>query len=79
MLPPGELPLAMIERVLREGHGCGIDHLAFTGGEPTLHRQFPRSLRGYARRPTPIVWLAMASTFLRSRRSCCGLDHRSRG
>jgi len=37
----GELPLAMIERVLREGHGCGIDHLAFTGGEPTLHRQFP--------------------------------------
>jgi MoaA/NifB/PqqE/SkfB family radical SAM enzyme len=25
--------------VLREGKGCGIDHLAFTGGEPTLHRQ----------------------------------------
>jgi MoaA/NifB/PqqE/SkfB family radical SAM enzyme len=26
--------------VLREGKGCGIDHLAFTGGEPTLHSQF---------------------------------------
>ena len=36
----GELPLAIIEHVLREGKGCGIDHLAFTGGEPTLHRQF---------------------------------------
>jgi MoaA/NifB/PqqE/SkfB family radical SAM enzyme len=36
----GELPLAIIEQVLQEGNGCGIDHLAFTGGEPTLHRQF---------------------------------------
>jgi MoaA/NifB/PqqE/SkfB family radical SAM enzyme len=26
--------------VLAEGKGCDIDHLAFTGGEPTLHRQF---------------------------------------
>jgi len=41
----GELSLAMIERVLREGHGCGIDHLAFTGGEPTLHRQFATIVR----------------------------------
>jgi MoaA/NifB/PqqE/SkfB family radical SAM enzyme len=36
----GELPMALLERVLREGKACGIDHLAFTGGEPTLHRQF---------------------------------------
>jgi MoaA/NifB/PqqE/SkfB family radical SAM enzyme len=36
----GELPLAIIEQVLREGQGCGISHLAFTGGEPTLHRHF---------------------------------------
>jgi MoaA/NifB/PqqE/SkfB family radical SAM enzyme len=36
----GELALALIDKVLREGKGCGIDHLAFTGGEPTLHRQF---------------------------------------
>ena len=26
--------------MLREGKSCGIDHLSFTGGEPTLHRQF---------------------------------------
>ena len=36
----GELSLALLDTVLREGKGCGIDHLAFTGGEPTLHRQF---------------------------------------
>lgn len=36
----GELPLALLEQVLREGKGCGIDHLTFTGGEPTLHHQF---------------------------------------
>jgi MoaA/NifB/PqqE/SkfB family radical SAM enzyme len=36
----GELPLPILDRVLREGKACGIDHLAFTGGEPTVHRQF---------------------------------------
>ncbi len=41
----GELPLEIIEKVLREGKSCGIDHLALTGGEPTLHRQFDEILR----------------------------------
>jgi MoaA/NifB/PqqE/SkfB family radical SAM enzyme len=36
----GELPLAILDQVLRQGKDCGIDHLAFTGGEPTLHRHF---------------------------------------
>jgi MoaA/NifB/PqqE/SkfB family radical SAM enzyme len=36
----GDLPLAVVETVLREGKQCGIEHVAFTGGEPTLHRQF---------------------------------------
>jgi MoaA/NifB/PqqE/SkfB family radical SAM enzyme len=26
--------------ISQEGKGCGIDHLAFTGGEATIHRQF---------------------------------------
>jgi pyruvate-formate lyase-activating enzyme len=41
----GDLPLTIIEKVLREGRDCGIDHLAFTGGEPTIHRHFPEILR----------------------------------
>ena len=36
----GDLPFAILERLLREGKACGIDHLCFSGGEPTIHRQF---------------------------------------
>jgi pyruvate-formate lyase-activating enzyme len=35
-----ELPLEVLRRVLAEARRCGIDHLAFSGGEPTLHRRF---------------------------------------
>ena len=41
----GDLPLAIIDKVLAEGKGCGIAHLAFTGGEPTIHRQFAEIIR----------------------------------
>jgi MoaA/NifB/PqqE/SkfB family radical SAM enzyme len=41
----GDLSLEIIEKVLREGKDCGIDHLAFTGGEPTIHNQFPEIIR----------------------------------
>ena len=36
----GDLPLELIEKVLREGKRCGIEQLSFTGGEPTIHRRF---------------------------------------
>jgi MoaA/NifB/PqqE/SkfB family radical SAM enzyme len=42
----GDLPLDIIEKVLREGRSCGINHLSFTGGEPTIHRQFDEIVRG---------------------------------
>jgi MoaA/NifB/PqqE/SkfB family radical SAM enzyme len=35
----GELSLELLRKILREGKACGIDHLSFTGGEPTLHGQ----------------------------------------
>jgi MoaA/NifB/PqqE/SkfB family radical SAM enzyme len=41
----GDLPWEILETVLREGKGCGIDHLAFTGGEPTIHRRFAAIVR----------------------------------
>jgi len=41
----GELPLEILEKVLREAKDCGIDHLSFTGGEPTLHGRFAEIVR----------------------------------
>jgi MoaA/NifB/PqqE/SkfB family radical SAM enzyme len=41
----GDLPLPILDTVLHEGKTCGIDHLAFTGGEPTIHRQFSEIIR----------------------------------
>ena len=35
-----ELSLDIIDKLLREGKQCSIDHLSFTGGEPTMHREF---------------------------------------
>jgi MoaA/NifB/PqqE/SkfB family radical SAM enzyme len=35
-----DLSLAVLERIFAEGQACGIDHLCFSGGEPTLHGQF---------------------------------------
>ena len=45
----GDLPLAIIEKLLREGKSCGFDHLAFTGGEPTLHDRFEQIIRQIAK------------------------------
>jgi MoaA/NifB/PqqE/SkfB family radical SAM enzyme len=36
----GDLPLFVLDRVLDEAHACGIDEICFTGGEPTVHREF---------------------------------------
>src|SRR5437868_5469018 len=50
---PSDLPLAIIERVLDEARvAYRASHVALTGGEPTLHPEFPRVLdaivgRGY--------------------------------
>jgi len=36
----GDLPCEIVETVLRGGASCGIDHVCFSGGEPTLHKAF---------------------------------------
>ncbi|MFO1430148.1 MAG: radical SAM protein [Candidatus Competibacteraceae bacterium] len=41
----GELDLALFDRVLDQAQVQGIDHLSFTGGEPTLHHRFPDILQ----------------------------------
>jgi MoaA/NifB/PqqE/SkfB family radical SAM enzyme len=41
----GDLPLEILDKVVREGKSCGIDHLSFTGGEPTIYRHFDEIVR----------------------------------
>jgi MoaA/NifB/PqqE/SkfB family radical SAM enzyme len=36
----GEFGLELLAPILAEAPGCGIDRVAFTGGEPTLHTDF---------------------------------------
>jgi MoaA/NifB/PqqE/SkfB family radical SAM enzyme len=36
----GDLPVNILEKVLREAKLCNVGQLSFTGGEPTLHREF---------------------------------------
>lgn len=41
----GDLSLEVLEKVLRDGKSCGIEQVSFTGGEPTIHRQFKAIIR----------------------------------
>src|SRR5262245_5439714 len=44
-LKPTDLPVSLIERVLDQvGTQYGCKHVALTGGEPTLHPEFPAIL-----------------------------------
>ena len=49
--------------MLREGRQCGIDHLSFTGGEPTLHRQFPDIIRYLCDAGYTFSFVSNGSTF----------------
>ena len=40
-----DLPLEILQKVLAEGKSCGFDELSFTGGDPTVHANFPEVLR----------------------------------
>ena len=41
----GDLALEILDKVLLEGKACGIDHVCFTGGEPTIHPEFHDIIR----------------------------------
>ena len=38
-----------LRKGLREGKGCGIEQLSFTGGEPTIHRRFKEIIQRVAK------------------------------
>jgi MoaA/NifB/PqqE/SkfB family radical SAM enzyme len=59
----GDLPLEILEKVLREGKRCGIDAVSFTGGEPTLHRQFADIVRRVCAAGYPFGFVSHGGTF----------------
>jgi MoaA/NifB/PqqE/SkfB family radical SAM enzyme len=61
----GDLPFAILEKVLREGKSCGIDAVSFTGGEPTLHRQFAEIVGRVCAAGYPFSFVSHGGTFTR--------------
>jgi MoaA/NifB/PqqE/SkfB family radical SAM enzyme len=61
----GDLPLALLEKVLREGKPCGIEQLAFTGGEPTIHPQFSEIIRRVGEAGVAFGFVSNGFNFLR--------------
>lgn len=61
----GELPMSIIEMLLLEGRACGIDHISFTGGEPTLHRRFGEIVQRVAEAGYAFSAVSNGSTFHR--------------
>jgi MoaA/NifB/PqqE/SkfB family radical SAM enzyme len=59
----GDLPVEILEKVLGEGKSCGIDALSFTGGEPTLHRQFAEIVRRVCAAGYPFSFVSHGGTF----------------
>ncbi len=59
----GDLPMEILEKVLREGKSCGIEQMSFTGGEPTLHRQFAELVRRVCAAGYPFSFVSHGGTF----------------
>ena len=59
----GELPIELLEKVLSEGRDCGIDHITFTGGEPTLHPRFRDIVRRVSEAKYPFSFVSNGATF----------------
>jgi MoaA/NifB/PqqE/SkfB family radical SAM enzyme len=59
----GDLPFQIIEKLLQEGKQCGIHHLSFTGGEPTLHRHFAEIISKLCAAGYTFSFVSNGSTF----------------
>jgi MoaA/NifB/PqqE/SkfB family radical SAM enzyme len=61
----GDLPYPFIRRLLDDAAACGVSHLSFTGGEPTLHRQFRQIVEDTATAGCTFSFVSNGSTFHR--------------
>src|SRR5262245_41489693 len=59
----GDLSLDVIQSVLREGKQCRVEHLSFSGGEPTLHREFAEIVRRVCNADYTFSFVSNGSTF----------------
>jgi len=59
----GDLSMEIIDKVLREGKHCKIEHLSFTGGEPTIHRDFAEIVRRSCSAKYTFSFVSNGSTF----------------
>jgi MoaA/NifB/PqqE/SkfB family radical SAM enzyme len=59
----GDLPIEILEKVLWEGKSCDIDAVSFTGGEPTLHRQFSEIVGRVCAAGYPFSFVSHGGTF----------------
>jgi MoaA/NifB/PqqE/SkfB family radical SAM enzyme len=60
-----DLPFAILEKVFSEARNCGIDHLTFTGGEPSLYRGFDRVVAGTCDAGCRFSFVSNGTRFLR--------------
>ena len=61
----GDLPLEILKKVLRDGKGCGIEQMSFTGGEPTIHRRFEEIIDLVSQAGYPFSFVSNGASFPR--------------
>ena len=59
----GDLPYALVRRLLEQAAACGVEHVSFTGGEPTIHRHFREIVRDTAAAGCSFSLVSNGSTF----------------
>jgi MoaA/NifB/PqqE/SkfB family radical SAM enzyme len=61
----GDLPLEILQKVLRDGKSCGIEQMSFTGGEPTIHRRFEEIIDLVSQAGYPFSFVSNGASFPR--------------
>jgi MoaA/NifB/PqqE/SkfB family radical SAM enzyme len=61
----GDLPRRVLRRLLEEARSCGVTHLSFTGGEPTLHLRFRKIVHETVDAGCTFSFVSNGSTFPR--------------
>jgi MoaA/NifB/PqqE/SkfB family radical SAM enzyme len=61
----GDLPLEILQKVLRDGKSCGIEQMSFTGGEPTIHRRFEEIIDLVTQAGYPFSFVSNGASFPR--------------